>query len=292
MERIDCSGLGSNYKLFMWGDIHEGAGEDIIDYNAIEKCIKILKAGKSRYLVLGGDLIETISPHDIRYNIIAHKDRISKQKETIINLFNPVADKILWILCGNHEYKMLNIMDICSDIANAWDTQYGGFMCRAFMPSFKIFDWHSTIHVNPKAGDHRQIQTNREISIKRALRTKAGDCLVMALHHIHQLIIHTPDYSRVEIMDDGKKLLQYYTKEKVSLKINENIEFIPEDYRWYLACGSAKRLFANPSNKSEKLIPWEETIDLTPTEIGCIKLTVKNDKLIEVKEEYLGNNSI
>ncbi len=286
MERVDCTNLSSNYTLFLWGDIHEGAGEDMVDYSAIEKCKRLLKAGKNRYLVLGGDLIETIAPHDKRYNIIAHRQRIDMQMKNIIDLFNPVADKILWVLCGNHEYKMLNIMDISAEIAKAWDTSYGGFMCRAFMPTFKIFDWHSTIRVNPKAGDHRQIKTNREITIKRALRNKAGDCLVMALHHVHQLIVHPPDYHKIEIMDDGKRLSEFYARD-ISFNMCGNV-FIPEDYRWYLACGSAKKLFASPSSRGEKLIPWEETVDLCPAEIGCIKLCVKNDRLVSVGEEYLG----
>lgn len=286
MERIDCTHLPGSYVLYLGGDGHLGS---VKHYKpAVYKLKRLIKTKKNRYLALGGDMVETITPDDKRYDIQGHSQRLDLQIDDAIAEFKNVSDRILWWLDGNHEYKLKNSIQIGRVISNALDVRYGGYMCRAFMPSFKIFDWHGNGRINPKAGDHKQIQTNRQIALKRKLRTKADDCFIMAMHHVHQLIVHPPDYEKINMVDNGESLQQYYASGKMAFPLKDDVELIHEDYRWYVACGSFTRLFQTPTeNNDEVFIPWEETVDLVPTEIGCIKITVKNDVLESVEKVFL-----
>lgn len=279
--------MPGNFSLDLWGDTHYGLSARI--KHVVRYFISQQKASKNRYCALGGDLVDGITCTDKRYNIEAHAydmPRITDQIDGFCHDFEPIAAHILYVLAGNHELKEHeNKYDIAGTIAKTLGTQYGrGVFAKTHFPGFNLADWHGdgSLHTN-KAGDALQRKTNEQIRLKRKLRElPADDCEIMACHHFHRVIIHPPSERLLLVSDpERKRLKQYYASpHRIWINKKRHIYTIPEEFRWYVCCGSALRGYM------ENEITYVEKYGLSPTEIGWIRVTVQNDKIYKVEPIY------
>ncbi len=284
MEILDYSNkLPKDYNLFLWGDTHIGSIST--SYEAIKTFTDKIKKDKKNFWAMGGDLIEGIAPNDKRFSLLGHAHgggrsaMIGEQKKEFIKLFQPIANRGLWVLHGNHEHNLINMFNIVEDICERLNIPYGTYMAKINMGTFKILDWHGRGIINPMSGDYKQIETNRQINLKRKLRHLADDCDIMAMHHVHQLIIHEPD-NKLCLVDDGQQLQQFYQSPCIHAQDNGH-RIIPEANRWYLACGSGLKQFVQGHST------YAEIAGYRPSELGCIKVKVKDHQLINCEKVFL-----
>ena len=83
-------------------DVHYGARECMED--AFVSFINTVKESKNVYLVLGGDLINNATKSSVS-NIFEETMRPSAQKKCMAKILEPVADRILCAVAGNHERR-------------------------------------------------------------------------------------------------------------------------------------------------------------------------------------------
>ena len=273
--------LPENYRLFLWGDTHIGNGAT--SYDAINEFVNEVKKYKNVFWASGGDQIEAISVTDKRFDIDTHgkSGRVLKLKEQVnafVNLFSPIADKGLWILDGNHEYKYINLWNLTEDMADKLNMIYGTYTIRANMGNYKILDWHGWGSVNSRAGDKKQRETNEAIKKKRKMRDMAPDCLINVMHHIHKARIHRPDPEFVIIENRGHLQQEYVTSSPIQYK---NISYYPEEMRWYASSGSALRTFALGHSA------YSERFGYPPTELAYIEVIVKKGFPADIKKKVL-----
>jgi hypothetical protein len=284
MKTLVVDSLPGNFVLRLAGDIHEGTIAK--SEHAVNSLVERTKAVKNGFLTLGGDQLESICVDDKRYDLQHHRgatSRIDAQRDAIINAFMPLKGRIPWILDGNHERRYKNQWRPTNDIAKALGAVYAdGVMVKAIFPGFRLLDWHGAGAINSRSGDALQRATNEMIALKRKLRLlPADDCEIVAMHHIHKLIIHPPMRILHLVTDPVRaKLVETYTVPS-RIYITDSTYRVPEEEKYYVACGSTLRGYIEGSST------YVEEAGYGAAEIGCIKLTVKADKLVKVEKEFL-----
>lgn len=284
MKTLIIDSLPGNYVLRLAGDIHVGTAAT--SESAINNLVERTKAIKNGFLALGGDQLESIMVDDKRFSHEDHSGhvaRIDSQRDWFIDKFVPLTGRILWINDGNHERRFKNEWRPTNDIAKKLQAVYSnGVMVKAIFPGFRLLDWHGDGVINSRAGDALQRATNEMVALKRKLRLlPADDCEIVAMHHIHRLIIHPPMRILHLVTDPVRaKLVETYTVPS-RIRITDDTYRVPEEEKYYVACGSTLRGYI------EGFSTYVEEAGYAPAEIGCIKLTIKNDKLVKVEKEFL-----
>src|SRR5574344_1352154 len=75
------------------------------DYKLIQGLIEHIRATENAYCILGGDLMDTAISSSIGDTYGASIQPM-EQLKTCVKLFEPIKDKILCILPGNHENRV------------------------------------------------------------------------------------------------------------------------------------------------------------------------------------------
>lgn len=88
------------YPLFDWH-----IGDSMSDAFLIENTLKRIKETPNSYCILGGDLMDTAIASSIGDTYSAHLQPM-EQLKLCVKLFEPIKDKILCILTGNHENRV------------------------------------------------------------------------------------------------------------------------------------------------------------------------------------------
>ena len=279
MFKVNMRGkLPETYRLYLLGDIHEGRVG--VAYNKLDQAIEMIRKDRHGYAVMMGDAIEAIFIGDKRYSPNEQGGgkykTINTQCADIAEHFKPVSEKILCWLNGNHEEKVAEIVDasrlICETLGGK--IPHGGRSAKiTISDNIKIWVTHGAGFLNLSAGDPRQRETNEQIAIKRKLRGLYGDCVLMAMGHIHKLRIEKP-FDRLALVGDDIK--QVYPK-----MLKDSTGFIHEDYRFYCSTGSFVRGYV------EGVTTYVEKAMFAPTELGMIKATITKDVMTNVEKIIL-----
>lgn len=278
--------MPESYEIYKAPDIHEG--NIAIAKEMIQSLKRLVKSTKNGHIVFSGDQLEAIDVRDKRFSLEVHGGtaaRIDAQRDAFIEEFETLTGRVLWILDGNHEQKWRNICTPNKDIAKALGAQYGnGTMIKAIFPHFRMIDWHGFGSIMSKAGDPLQRKTNDKVILKRKLRhLPGGDCEVIGCAHFHRIIIVPPNRA-LELLTDKERgrLVQTYTEpRKIWIDKKKELYRIPEEDKWYCCTGSVLRAYV------EGVSTYAEEFGLQATELGCVKIVVKNGKLEGVEEVYL-----
>jgi len=110
-------------QLVPTSDLHYG--NHLFSKPHMNKHIQFLAENKDAYTILGGDLIEAViksSKGDIHKQVVSPQ----KQRDDVIKIFEPIKDKVLGMVTGNHEMRIYNEtgIDISKDIAQALGVPY------------------------------------------------------------------------------------------------------------------------------------------------------------------------
>lgn len=94
------------YPLFDWH-----IGDSMSDAFLIEDTLKRIKETPNAYCILGGDLMDTAIASSVGDAYAAHLQPM-EQLKLCVKLFEPIKDKILCIVPGNHEARVLKSVGI------------------------------------------------------------------------------------------------------------------------------------------------------------------------------------
>ena len=289
-KRVDMpyGALPSSFDLFVMNDAH--VGNAALMESGPKDFVRRVKRKKNSYVVCQGDNIEAISVTDPRFDLDVHRNRgprFDAQRDAFIEMFDAIGDKFLWILDGNHETKLRNIVQPNRDISKKFNAVYAeGVIAKALFPGFRMLSWHGWGQVNSRAGDEKQRRTNDQISLKRKLRLLPGaDCDVIACGHFHKLILHSPDPKLLLVSDASKnELAQHYTvPSRIWIDEKKGLYRVPEEERHYMCCGSFLKAY------DENTPSYAEAWGLEATELGYGHIVVKNDKLEKVETVALSS---
>ncbi len=272
--------MPNNYTILDGGDMHRGnAGfnEELED-----KYLHWLKGGKNRFLILGGDLCETIAPNDPRYSLKTHRgfaNRIQAQKIDTIAKYSSVADKILLIYEGNHERKVSNICEIIKDITEyinlkeGTDIKCGHYMNKLDLGSFKMLDWHGDGGFNSRLRDYsRRIKSECNSLANKLQYLPSADCLVNVMHHVHKIRICPPEPEPFPTFNG--KLTSFE-----GMKLSNGI--IPKEMRWYASSGGLLEGYTEDDSS------YIEKAGYPAEPCGWIIIDCKNGKLNTVEPLFL-----
>lgn len=279
--RLLTAALPSAFEFVLLGDTHEGSracAGDLVD-NTLEWVME----KRDRFWAHMGDPIEAITCDDKRFTPGKNKPSIPVQEaKSARKRYRKAASRNKAFLAGNHDGMLIRFGDLTRDIICDCDDNgrnsmpYGGRMAKLSLsdkhgPLFKLFLWHpSRVTIRSNAKDWQQQIANRKARLKMLLEQLASDCLIMAMGHIHQLLVVDPA-PRLELYDDGERLHQRYLGPG-----NGAQDYIERDRRWYCATGSYLR--SQMLNEDT----YAEIAGYPPVELGHVLITVEDRKVVRV----------
>ena len=241
----------------------------------IEQFSKTYKGCKTNYGICGGDMIEAITVDDKRFDFDSSDQSVPlQQAHAAVKKLEPIKDKLLAVLQGNHEYKLAKFGDLAKEIADNIKVPYGTYSCIMSIKDtqgklmYKIFYTHGAGNISSAADNTKRRNVNMELSLERFLRDKAGDCAVMVKAHSHKLIVSSP-VNRL-YLTSNEKIHKDYTKGI------QNADFIEPEARWYGCSGSFLRLYR------EGYSGYAERAGYNPSELGYLILVVRDKKIVSL----------
>ena len=279
--------MPSDFELVLFGDNQEGNIASAHDKYA--QCIKYIRDKEDRYGIHMGDIMDAFWCDDHkRYDPLTCKITPSEQKKNSIKDLIPLAEtgRLLTILKGNHE-KALELKygdittEICEELQKVSGNIYpisGTYTHRIEFtgdgkPMFKAFFTHGRKAVSSVSPDPHRKKANMQYRLKLILESLAGDCILMAMGHIH-LVLVTPPLPGVYITQEKGVLRQHYTHAGTG----KTGEYIPPDHRWYGATGSFLR------TQMDGYETYSELAQYAPNELGYLIAVVRDRQVVDLQE--------
>ena len=275
--------LENSHNIFIFGDIH--LGSVLSSQKGWEKLVDMMNSEyegcSNNYAIDGGDMIEAIMVDDKRFGQEKLEEPLPlEQMKRAIEAREPIKDKLLTILMGNHERKLWRFGNITEKVCDDLGVDYGTYTCKLSIKDkrdrlmYKLYDTHGFKNITSTADDPKRRKSNMELILKRHLRFQAGDCAVMVKHHSHKLLVCKPE-TELYLLDDGKRIKQAYTG------AGQNEPYIHPDARWYGNAGSFLKLYG------DGISGYAEIMEYNPVELGFLVLIVRDRKIVELRPIYL-----
>jgi predicted phosphodiesterase len=286
MEFISTT-LPANFNLFFFGDLHIGT---LLFYhkgvlNFIESVNKPYRGCKKNVIIGMGDYIEAIDHTDRRFDVHSIDRKVLRSQEQInffIEICQPIKDKIICLMMGNHEWTLTKYHDYAKEAAEKLNVRYGAFESvvtfnhkKKKKHMFKAFISHGAKSIRSVADNPIRRETNLLLSLQRILSEQAGgDCAIMAMGHTHRLLVCKPKKS-LYLTSDGDDLQQNYTD------IKQNQKYIHPDHRWYVNTGTFSR------SRMKGVSGYAERAMYPPLELGYAVARVRDKKIIGVDKVFV-----
>lgn len=243
----------ANFNLFFFGDVHIGT---LLHYeDGFDQFIDMLNSeyeGVKHNIAIGmGDYMEAIDVSDKRFDIDSvdrGKIRPGEQKDYFTKKLKSSSKKIVLLKFGNHEAKLTKYHDYVNDICSELSIPYGTYTAITTFSRrpnngnkkekylFKSFTTHGNGSITSIADDPERLEANLNLSLKRKLKNKAGDCAILSMGHTHKLLVAKPK-KKLYLTSENGELKQHYTKSE------QSAQYIHPDHRWYVNTGSFMRLY-------------------------------------------------
>jgi hypothetical protein len=269
--------LPSSHDFILFGDTHGGS------HMSYESGMNSLVAGIAdcggAYCGHMGDMIEAISIDDKRFDLTAKVPIPLQQAQNAIKRYKPIANKMKFQLLGNHELKLWKFGNLSEYIAGELGVEYGTYAAIVEVSDeygllYRMYVSHGFGVLSSNAKDPEQRKANKAASLKQRLKNKAGDCLIMAMGHTHQLIVVPPTKELIMEHSTGKP------KQKYVRQGNPTDAFIEPNRRWYVNTGSFYKLYTDDIQISG----YGEIKGYDPTELGYGVVEVRDRKVVNVRE--------
>ena len=269
----------ANFNIFLYGDIHSGTRSS--HRKGVSELVDIINPPyqevKTNYAIDHGDIAETISRSDKRFDPEFHYLSVREQEDECVAIRKPLGKKLICLLDGNHTFKMSdtygNAGGFTRKVAERLSVGYGSFTTKIEFYDknqnlmFKSFHAHGSGSINSAADDSIRRWANMKIALKRKLSKKAGDCILMCMGHTHKIITVKPQ-SELYLVNDGDKVIQKYTR-------SPNFHptgFIHPDHRYYVNTGSLYKLYSDDPNAAS----YAERAFYDPLELGFVVMRVRD----------------
>ena len=99
---IKLKGSANTFKLMVLGDLH--IGDALCDLDLIKDTIDYVKKNKDCYVILNGDLINNALKNS-KSDSYLEQMTIEQEQDLLIELLEPIKDRILVMATGNHEKR-------------------------------------------------------------------------------------------------------------------------------------------------------------------------------------------
>ena len=290
--RLITRRMPDDFNLFLFGDIHTGT---ILSCDeGVEALIEKMSSPYAglpedrNFGVHHGDAIEAICVDDKRFFFDTSRAEVPmKQAEGHAKLIDPIKHKLLAILQGNHERKVWRFGDLTEYICEklGMPDLYGTYSCKLNYVGydgetiFKLFATHGSKSITSTADDPLRRKVNTELILKRQLKHKAGDCLLMSKGHSHKLIVCKPE-RELYLTDDGSTIKQSYTHS------HRLAGYIHPDHRWYANTGSFLKLYG------DGVSGYAEVFEYDPVELGFVVCEVRGRKIVDVYKHTTGREQM
>ena len=205
---IKASGRGDKISIFFLGDIHEGSANHA--EKEFKRAVKIIKDTPNSYVIGMGDYCDHINHRDPRFNpaeIAANyaikdlKDLPNIQVQNVCKKLEPIKDKIICLLYGNHEESLIKystfdpvkqiIARLGCDIPRLGYT--GIVSLNIYRSTMKSSNLQYVIDLNHGVGGTGKREGYKVNIVHDVFRWTSGDCRVMG--HIHQMSSDPQDFS-------------------------------------------------------------------------------------------------
>ncbi len=190
-------------ELIGFGDWHIGA--KACDLEKIKQDIEWIRENKHARVILMGDMMDCGTKNSVGAGTFDNNMIPQEQFETVLNLLEPIKDKIYGIHMGNHEQRIMNEtgVNITKMIAKSLGIRYLGY--SAFS-DIRINDIHYIIYSNHGSSGAKLPHTK----IKRCLdMSNYADADIYMMGHVHALQSLSHNFKRVNLknkkIDEEKK---------------------------------------------------------------------------------------
>lgn len=278
--------MPKDYRLVHASDLH--LGPLCCFKEGIQDMVDEIKNNDDMYLAFTGDAIDAILPNDKRYahatmNKAEWLMSPQQQADAVIALFEPIKDKIIGWGFGNHEYKIINTLDIGMYISKALGVPYGGVMFKFIArhpnnrPAHKFLFTHGAGSLRSHAKDPVQRKANIQAALKQKLiNTGHTDCIYMGQGHAHKEILVRPTVSDEILLTDE----QYELLQESRYFAEQNAKYIPPECRWY---GCSPGFLKTYTPTGTYTVSYSEMAGYGPTRLGWLTLHIKDHKLAFVE---------
>ena len=277
-----------NFNIFYFGDVH--IGTLLHNNSGFSRFIDMVQEpydGVKQNIVIGmGDYIEAIDHSDKRFDVHSvdlGKMRPDLQMDYFIEKIAPISKNIVVVLDGNHEYNLVRYFPYTQRLCHDLRVPYGTYSAVVSFYNrskggekllFKTYVTHGYGSIRSAAGPPERQETNMKVRLKDKLAPMHSDCAVMAMGHVHRLLI-APPVSRLCITSDESDIHHHYTSSP------QDSNEIHPDHRWYLATGSFLKLFRRGVSG------YAERAMYPPMEQGFPVVKVRDGKIIEAVREIV-----
>lgn len=266
-------------NLFLVGDIHSGTRSSY--RKGVDKVSNMINEPYDNtvdnYIIDHGDMAETISRSDKRFDPEFHYLTVREQEDECVKIREPWGSKLICVLDGNHTFKMSDTYGhaggFARKVAERLGVAYGSFTTKIEYYTgknelaFKSFHAHGAGSINSSADDTIRQWSNMKLSLKRKLKRKAGDCILMAMGHTHKIITVKPQ-RELYLVNDGDRIKQKYTRAPSMHPTG----FIHPDHRYYVNTGSLYKLYSDDPYAAS----YAERAFYDPLELGFVIVRVRD----------------
>jgi len=229
-----------------------------------------------------GDIIEAITIDDRRYDMATTSEPFPLQQiKDAVKTLSPISTRLLCILEGNHERILWRFGDLSNEIADQLKVKYGTYTAKLTINDkegkylYKIFATHGKKNITSTADDPKRRFVNQRLILKRHLKFKAGDCVVMVKGHTHKLLICKPE-EELYLTDDTKEIKQRY------ISSSQNAPYIHPDHRYYVNSGSFLKLYGEMGVSG-----YAERAEYDPVELGFAVIMVRDGQIHDINKVVL-----
>jgi hypothetical protein len=284
--------LPNTFRAYLISCTHVG---DLACYDkGIVKAVEMIRADRNGFWGHLGDAVGSIYFGDPRFEQDMHAGKhqtVSAQTARFAELFSPIAHRMLFMLDGNHESKVMKTADPSHMVFEKFEEKYGVDMSGADRGSIeihasltdncKIYCHHGSGSVNSRAERRKRRDFNDEDSVRKKLIDQAGDVHGAFMGHIHKVRIAEPD-NPLHLVVNRRSLEQMYpTTKDIDSKI------VPEQFRWYASAGSfLKTKLITPKNllPGQRFDTYSSKRMYSAVELGFLKLSINQGYLTNVEK--------
>jgi len=223
-----------------------------------------------------GDAIDEIASDDKRYDPLTTKTlQIDQQIKDAIKKRKPIKNKLVCMLKGNHEHKLIRFTNATERISEGVGVTYGtwssiiNYLDPRGRILFKHFATHGCGSIKSDADDPVRQLSNKRLSLKRKLKNKFGDTLLNTCGHFHQLLVLRPE-PILYLTSQALKINQNYTEPR------KKSGYIEPNHKWYACCGSFLKMYENGIDT------YSERAGYDPLELGFVICQVRNRSVFDL----------
>lgn len=252
-ENVKCIDY-SEIEILPLFDWHLGSHE--CDEDMVDRIIDYIKNTDNCYTFLGGDLIEC-AVYGKLSNTHTQKYQVTEQVEILVEKLKPIKDKILFSVCGNHEYRVEKAtgLDVAALIAMHLEVPYFGWEAHFLLKlnSLKNKKEKRNVYIYAHHGSGGGSTSGSKINNVEKFHFRAPFANLIFCGHVH-------------FTSETRKLIRYLSQ-------NGNMK---DMIQYYISCGTAHGSNGYAAMKGYSPIP---------TGLMLAQIKLNNDDTVRCKTE-------